>query len=761
MPQLFGDPFNLQGNNQNLQGGNGGNLQPAGNPQQVYGPVPAVKPAPAPVRVAPRPAPVARKPAPVRRVAPAPTLDPSGLVGGPYSQYIGARPSPINPGVAEYFRKDTGQALDQQGLFNYASSLGLGQVNSFDQLKGHPNVQAAGAITNGSPAVELAPPDPNQSLAQSAAQAGLSVDDYLKLVSSQFGLSEEEKAAISQGLGIRKLESDVFTPPSKTTEQLYNDAYGAAGLADLKAKIDAKLKEINTIQGKYTDAGNTLNENPFLSEATRVGRLSRLDDKRKAEVGNLETQLQQLQDLYNNGVNEIHNLVSMQTADFSANQQLNASKLNYLLSKAERQTAEAQAKKSAGAYQYLPDYLKAKAKAQKPDTIGSAETGFFRWNPETSTFEQVIAPKAQQDAFSLGFDPISGSPYVLNKNTGSLNGGSAGGTGNGSLGGGYTLNNSPTGLTTPAAKNNNPGNLRDPKTGAWQKFATPQEGFEALKKDLMGKMTGNTRTGLNGNSTLLQFTNVYAPKSDGNNPTAYAQDLAKKLGVTVNTKIGDLLPRIDEFAAFVAQHEDGKYAAAIGLTGKPTQSGSVVDNLVQQVVSNPQLLAQLPEAQQKAVTARMAQLNLTIPTNTKPLTGEALNKKNSLDVLESLANQASTLGEQTGWSGVGGLYKGSISQFLAKNFGKGSQQEQQLRNLVGNIKATLAKERGGTSFTPNEQALLETYTPTIDDSPLVLKSKLASLMSYIRESKTALLGNTGGSQQAQSSSGNDPLGLGI
>src|SRR6185503_9993831 len=139
---LFGDPFSLQGNNQNLQGGSGASLQPTGNPQQVYGPMPTTNPAP--VAVAPKPAPTVRRVAPAPRPAPKPTLDPSGLVGGLYSPYIGARPSPSNPGVAEFYRKDTGQALDQQGLFNYANSLGFGQVNSFEQLKANPSLQAAG-----------------------------------------------------------------------------------------------------------------------------------------------------------------------------------------------------------------------------------------------------------------------------------------------------------------------------------------------------------------------------------------------------------------------------------------------------------------------------------------------------------------------------------------------------------------------------------------------------------------------------------------
>lgn len=92
--------------------------------------------------------------------------------------------------------------------------------------------------------------------------------------------------------------------------------------------------------------------------------------------------------------------------------------------------------------------------------------------------------------------------------------------------------------------------------------------------------------------------------------------------------------------------------------------------------------------------------------------------------------------------GVGGLGFGSIAQFLAKNVGVGSKEGQDVRNSIGNIQGTIAKLRGGTSFTPNEQALLETYVPTINDSSMVIQSKLGSLRNFINTKKDFLIGNT-------------------
>ena len=74
-----------------------------------------------------------------------------------------------------------------------------------------------------------------------------------------------------------------------------------------------------------------------------------------------------------------------------------------------------------------------------------------------------------------------------------------------------------------------------------------------------------------------------------------------------------------------------------------------------------------------------------------------------------------------------------------------------LRAFIGNLQATIAKERGGTSFTANEQALLEQYSPTINDSPQVIQSKLEALKQYFSSSIP--------SDTPQSGNPSDPLGL--
>lgn len=106
-----------------------------------------------------------------------------------------------------------------------------------------------------------------------------------------------------------------------------------------------------------------------------------------------------------------------------------------------------------------------------------------------------------------------------------------------------------TTLKTPAAVNNNPGNLRG--ASGWQKFSTPEEGFQALVDDITAKQTGRTTTGLGPTSTLAEFFSKYAPPSE-NDTQRYVDVVAKRLGVTADTQIGKLdnIALAKEIAAF-------------------------------------------------------------------------------------------------------------------------------------------------------------------------------------------------------------------
>lgn len=114
---------------------------------------------------------------------------------------------------------------------------------------------------------------------------------------------------------------------------------------------------------------------------------------------------------------------------------------------------------------------------------------------------------------------------------------------------------------TPAWKNNNPGNLEFAHqlnavpNGRFAKFATYQDGYNALKSMLILACTGQS-SNYKPDETLFEFyagipipnrynKNIegYSPASDGNDPVQYSKKVASDVGVDwSSTTISQLLP---------------------------------------------------------------------------------------------------------------------------------------------------------------------------------------------------------------------------
>lgn len=420
-----------------------------------------------------------------------------------------------------------------------------------------PDLPVDPALFNQNPNKLVAGPVDQSALAKAAGEAGLGLTDYQSLLAGQTGVTTDDREKIRAQLGLDELESSLFSPPSKTTQQLYTDAYTMAGLADIKKQYQDIQQQVATKKEELNKRLSVIDENPFLSEASRVGRANREKAYFEGTINNLLLQASQFADLYNQGISEVNAFVGRSSADLQNEQALNEKKYQFLLNKAEEQEALLAAEKAGKLGRYLPEYLEARTASKKPETIGTAETGFYKWDPATRSFEQVIAPvveyKLNTETGEL-YNPLTGETLA------------AGGDTTGTFAKGGTL----------AEANNNPGNLRyagqpgaTQGKGGFAAFPTLEAGLQALRNDILGKMTGNTRTGLNGNSTLLDFANVYAPKADGNDPAGYAKFLADQLGVSVNTKLGTLVPRVDEVVSAVALKESSFRIGEPADTNKP------------------------------------------------------------------------------------------------------------------------------------------------------------------------------------------------
>lgn len=95
-------------------------------------------------------------------------------------------------------------------------------------------------------------------------------------------------------------------------------------------------------------------------------------------------------------------------------------------------------------------------------------------------------------------------------------------------------------------RNNNPGNFRCSPVGYLPKYGDVKckNGFAVFPTYALGweylLVSVKYRAHKHPEWTILDFFSNYAPTSDGNSPIHYANNVAKRCGVSVNTKLGEL-----------------------------------------------------------------------------------------------------------------------------------------------------------------------------------------------------------------------------
>lgn len=120
-----------------------------------------------------------------------------------------------------------------------------------------------------------------------------------------------------------------------------------------------------------------------------------------------------------------------------------------------------------------------------------------------------------------------------------------------------------------AYRDNNPGNLR-PADGQ-NRIGVDHPAQKGGKRDKVGfSVFENGADGDNAlrallkspkvqSRTIAEEMRIYAPASDRNNPKAYAETLAKNLGVSADTKISDLTPaQFEALVRAIKQQEGAK-----------------------------------------------------------------------------------------------------------------------------------------------------------------------------------------------------------
>lgn len=98
-------------------------------------------------------------------------------------------------------------------------------------------------------------------------------------------------------------------------------------------------------------------------------------------------------------------------------------------------------------------------------------------------------------------------------------------------------------------------------------------------------------------------------------------------------------------------------------------------------------------------------------------------REDTVAIAEDALNQLQGGGIQTG------MVAGPLQQ-IASKFGVADQTTLDFNTTVSMLKAAIAKARAGTSFTPGEAKLLNSYTPNVGDSKQQLETKLRKLVEF-------------------------------
>ena len=114
-----------------------------------------------------------------------------------------------------------------------------------------------------------------------------------------------------------------------------------------------------------------------------------------------------------------------------------------------------------------------------------------------------------------------------------------------------------------SVRNNNFGNLRNPQTGDFQQYATPEEGKSAMLRDLALKLSGKSpvmqsKYGQGYTPTIENVVSTWAPPSE-NDTQNYINFVSKQTGLAPNQP---LLPAdVERIAPAIAQMEGGAQGA--------------------------------------------------------------------------------------------------------------------------------------------------------------------------------------------------------
>lgn len=131
--------------------------------------------------------------------------------------------------------------------------------------------------------------------------------------------ADADAKAHPEYLGGAKSTAPLGAPPSIDLPGIYKGLFDQSGISQTQDEYDSLANQLTKRQEALNAAKATINDNPWYSEATRVGRVRKLDEIAQNDMGTLTNQQRVLQDKMATAKADIETQLNIQTKQFDIN----------------------------------------------------------------------------------------------------------------------------------------------------------------------------------------------------------------------------------------------------------------------------------------------------------------------------------------------------------------------------------------------------------------------------------------------------------
>ena len=306
-----------------------------------------------------------------------------------------------------------------------------------------------------------------------------------------------------------------------------------------------------------------------------------------------------------------------------------------------------------------------------------------------------------------------------------------------------------------SVRNNNPGNLKDLKTGELRTFATPQEGQKALEDDVQGKLSGQSpalkqRYGDTGGFlSPSMLAEAWSPSTaQGNSPEStinYGKHIASKLNIDPTVQI----PNTPEAKATVAQAikefesgqtKSGQIANAPSVQVASTGMPDVANILAQRKVSETE---QTAAATERGKSGEAMRTNFEADTDPGTLDDAYATSRRIQDIVTEDPTLSGVINKPGVAAAVAGVVQKGIGNFgvadlenaifksLPTTTQKSIGERSELISYLAKIELQAAKLiKGQGQITEGEREILQRASSNIND-PAELIYKKARVLERV------------------------------